>query len=170
MTSSIRVLLAVSLLSTVACRKHVDTAPIVESMPVVAPKVAPPAAVADNSDSNSNLQLEMVFFATDSSTLTSAAKSSLAQSARSLSGSAAVRVEIQGHADERGTTEYNLALGERRASAVRAYLSSQGVAANRMTIVSYGEERPMVSGDNEGAWAKNRRAELVPKQDRVASR
>jgi peptidoglycan-associated lipoprotein len=68
---------------------------------------------------------------------------------------------IQGHTDERGTREYNLALGERRAAAVRDYLQSLGVSASQLSIVSYGEERPVDPRSTEAAWAQNRRAELV---------
>ena len=69
-----------------------------------------------------------------------------------------VRLRVAGHADERGTREYNLALGERRATVVRSYLAASGVAGERLDTVSYGKERPAVVGSNEAAWAKNRRA------------
>ena len=69
-----------------------------------------------------------------------------------------VQIRIAGHADERGTREYNLALGDRRAASVRAYLVSQGIAAQRLETVSYGKERPVVVGSDEASWAKNRRA------------
>ncbi len=70
---------------------------------------------------------------------------------------------IEGHCDERGTTEYNLALGERRASAVKQYLEDLGIGAFRMTTLSYGEERPLDPGQNEAAYSKNRRAQFVLK-------
>jgi len=70
------------------------------------------------------------------------------------------RVRIEGHADERGTREYNLALGERRANAVRAYLMAQGASSSQMEVISYGEERPATDGHNERAWGMNRRVEL----------
>jgi peptidoglycan-associated lipoprotein len=72
-----------------------------------------------------------------------------------------VNVVVQGYCDERGTREYNLALGERRANAVKQYLISKGVAANRISVISYGKERPAVLGNNEAAWAQNRRAVTV---------
>jgi peptidoglycan-associated lipoprotein len=72
-----------------------------------------------------------------------------------------LRVRLEGHADERGTREYNLALGERRANAIRAYLVAQGVAASRIEVISYGEEKPASPGHNESAWAMNRRVEIV---------
>ena len=72
-----------------------------------------------------------------------------------------MRVTIEGHADERGTREYNLALGDRRANAARDYLESRGVAPARMQVISWGKERPAVPGSNEDAWAQNRRAVTV---------
>ena len=72
-----------------------------------------------------------------------------------------VNVIVQGYCDERGTREYNLALGERRANAVKQYLVAHGIAADRISVVSYGKERPAVLGDNEAAWAQNRRAVTV---------
>ena len=74
-----------------------------------------------------------------------------------------VDVIVQGYCDERGTREYNLALGERRANAVKQYLISQGISANRISTISYGKERPAVLGSNEAAWAQNRRAITVVK-------
>ena len=72
-----------------------------------------------------------------------------------------VRVTIEGHADERGTREYNLALGDRRANAAKNYLEARGIAASRMTVMSWGKERPVALGSDEGAWAQNRRAVTV---------
>jgi peptidoglycan-associated lipoprotein len=72
-----------------------------------------------------------------------------------------VKVQIEGHCDERGTVEYNLALGERRANATKKYLISLGISADRISTISYGKERPLDSGHNEEAWAKNRRAHIV---------
>ena len=72
-----------------------------------------------------------------------------------------VKIQIEGHCDERGTTEYNLALGERRANSTKRYLLSLGIPADRISTISYGEERPLVPGHNEEAWAKNRRAQFV---------
>ena len=71
-------------------------------------------------------------------------------------------IQIEGHCDSRGSVEYNLALGERRAKAVKAYMGSLGIDSKRMTIISYGEEKPIATGDSEDAYAKNRRANFVP--------
>ena len=90
-----------------------------------------------------------------------AGHSELNKHASALAGDRYLRVRVEGHADERGTREYNLALGERRADAVRAYLVSQGASNSQIEVISYGEEKPIVSGKNESSWAKNRRVELV---------
>jgi peptidoglycan-associated lipoprotein len=102
---------------------------------------------------------ETVFFAFDVSALASSARSEL-DGKMSCFQSVGGSIRIEGHADERGTAEYNIALGQRRADAVKNHLKSGGVSSSRMTTTSYGEERPASSGHNEGAWAKNRRAEL----------
>ena len=81
--------------------------------------------------------------------------------ARVLSNDRYMRVRLEGHADERGTREYNLALGERRANAVRAYLVAQGASRSQIEVVSYGEEKPQNSGHTESSWAQNRRVEIV---------
>lgn len=83
--------------------------------------------------------------------------------ARYMAENSSARVRIEGHADERGTREYNLALGERRANAIRAYLTSQGASNYQAEVISYGEERPAVRGHDEAAWSMNRRVELVYK-------
>ena len=78
-----------------------------------------------------------------------------------LNQNSSVRSQIEGHCDERGTNEYNLALGERRANAAKQYLTTAGVSAGRLSTISYGEERPLDPGRNEAAWARNRRAHFV---------
>jgi len=103
---------------------------------------------------------DTVFFAFDSFSLDSQAQGTLDRQAALLLKSS-VGVTIEGHTDERGTREYNLALGERRATAVKDYLVAYGVNAGRIRTISYGEERPAVVGSNEAAWAKNRRAVTV---------
>ena len=90
-----------------------------------------------------------------------AAHIELNKHASALADDRYLRVRVEGHADERGTREYNLALGERRADAVRAYLVSQGASNSQIEVISYGEEKPIVSGKNERSWSKNRRVELV---------
>ncbi|WP_199554332.1 peptidoglycan-associated lipoprotein Pal [Sandaracinobacteroides hominis] len=104
---------------------------------------------------------DTVLFALDSYGLDEPARQILGAQAGWLAQNSNVRVTIEGHADERGTREYNLALGERRANAAKNFLAAQGVDADRMSIISYGKERPAVDGSNEEAWAKNRRAVTV---------
>ena len=104
---------------------------------------------------------DRVFFALDSYTLDSEARRVLDGQAEWLQRNTGVRVTIEGHADERGTREYNLALGDRRANAARDYLQSRGVASTRMQTISWGKERPAVEGSNESAWSQNRRAVTV---------
>jgi peptidoglycan-associated lipoprotein len=104
---------------------------------------------------------DRVFFDYDSSVVRPDGQDTLREQAGWLKEHAGTHVTIEGHCDERGTREYNLALGERRANAVKNYLVSQGVVSNRISVVSYGKERPAVVGDNEDAWAKNRRGVTV---------
>lgn len=104
---------------------------------------------------------DRVFFDTDRSDLSSEARETVARQAEWLRRYPNTRIVIEGHADERGTREYNLALGERRAVAVRNYMVALGIPASRVTTTSYGKERPAVIGSNEAAYAQNRRAVTV---------
>ncbi len=104
---------------------------------------------------------DRVFFAFDSSAISLDAAEVLNTQVKWLKKHEEVKVVVQGYCDERGTREYNLALGERRANAVKQYLVSKGIAADRISIISYGKERPAVLGSNEAAWAQNRRAVTV---------
>ncbi len=105
--------------------------------------------------------LQDVFFDTNRHELTDEARAALAANAAWLKQHPGVRILVEGHCDERNTREYNLALGERRANAVRDYLGSLGVAGDRIRTVSFGEERPFAQGHDESAWRLNRRAHLV---------
>ena len=104
---------------------------------------------------------DRIYFDTDSYTVDDEDRSVLNAQAGWLQRHNNVRVTIEGHADERGTREYNLALGDRRANAAKNYLASQGIDVSRMAIISYGKERPAALGSDEAAWAKNRRAVTV---------
>lgn len=104
---------------------------------------------------------DRVFFALDSSVLSSEAQATLARQADWLKANSSVNVVVEGHCDERGTREYNLALGERRATAAKSYLVSTGVTTARVSTISYGKERPAVAGSDEAAWSQNRRAVTV---------
>lgn len=104
------------------------------------------------------LNLENIYFDFDKYDLREDARATLAADAKQLEGKADARVLIEGHCDERGTVEYNLALGEKRAKAAMDYLVNYGIAAARLSSVSYGEERPADPGHDEAAWSRNRRA------------
>ena len=116
-----------------------------------------PATPGSQRDFTQNVG-DIVYFSTDSTDLTPEAQQTLANQARWLQQYAQYTLTIEGHADERGTREYNIALGNRRAVAVRDQLQSLGVAGTRLSTISYGKERPAVVGSNEAAWSQNRRA------------
>ena len=136
--------------------------------PVREPVAVPPEPVRDDAissasldDLNKNSPLKPVYFELDSSDLSSSNQKALDDNAALLKRYSSWAVTVEGHCDERGTAEYNLALGERRAIAARAYLVSLGIAADRLRTVSYGKEFPFDPGHDESAFAKNRRAHFV---------
>ena len=104
---------------------------------------------------------DRVFFATNKSTLTTASRDTLRKQAAWMRKKSKVSVTVEGHADERGTREYNLALGERRANAVKDYLMTYGISGSRISVISYGKERPVNSGSSPLAWSQNRRSVTV---------
>ena len=104
---------------------------------------------------------DRVFFATNETILTTASRDTLRKQAAWLRKNSSVNVVLEGHADERGTREYNLALGERRANAAKDYLMTYGISSDRISVLSYGKERPVDSGSNPLAWSKNRRSVTV---------
>ena len=104
---------------------------------------------------------DTVYFGTDEYALDDASRATLAAQARWMLANPSVRASIEGHADERGTREYNLALGERRANSAKAFLVANGVPETRLTVISWGKERPVAMGSDESAWAQNRRAVTV---------
>ena len=104
---------------------------------------------------------DRVFFATNESILTTASRETLRAQAAWLRENSNITIVLEGHADERGTREYNLALGERRANAAKDYLMTYGISSDRITVISYGKERPVDSGSNPLAWSKNRRSVTV---------
>ena len=104
---------------------------------------------------------DRVFFATNESILTTASRETLRKQAEYLRKNSSMNIVLEGHADERGTREYNLALGERRANAAKDYLMTYGISASRISVISYGKERPVDSGSNTLAWSKNRRSVTV---------
>jgi peptidoglycan-associated lipoprotein len=104
---------------------------------------------------------DRIYFDTDQSDIDGADRTTLDSQAAWLRANSTVRVTIEGHADERGTRDYNLALGDRRANAAKNYLAAQGVDPSRMSVISWGKERPEALGSDESAWAQNRRAVTV---------
>jgi peptidoglycan-associated lipoprotein len=178
--------LAMSLSAAIACGKK--TAPVARPMPpptsvattnppsrppappepVAEPTIVPPEPVRDDAissasldDLNKNSPLKAVFYELDSSDLSAAAQQALDENAALMKRYPSWTVTIEGHCDERGTAEYNLALGERRAITARAYLVSLGIPADRLRTVSYGKEFPFEPGHDEAAFSKNRRAHFV---------
>jgi peptidoglycan-associated lipoprotein len=133
-----------------------------ESVPLPQPRLSEDA-LANRSldDLNRNSPLKPIFFPVDSADLDESGRAVATANADVLKKYSTWAITIEGHCDERGTAEYNLALGERRAGAVRAYLASLGISADRMKTVSYGKEYPFDMGHSEEAWAKNRRGHLV---------
>ncbi len=114
------------------------------------------------SDSGSINGLFTINFDYDQATLSAETKKKLSDNAKWIKSQAGVQVQIEGHCDERGSVEYNLALGERRAKAAKAYLVSLGIEAKRLSVISYGKEKPLDRGDSEAALARNRRANFLP--------
>src|SRR6188508_3315584 len=145
------------------------TTPAPPPPPPPAPREAPPAPLTEDEifarksleALNAEKPLTDAFFALDSAQIGDDAKPGLQKNADWLKRWPSTKVMVEGHADSRGTAEYNLALGEKRANAVRAYLVNLGVAESRLTIVSKGKEAPVCSDANEGCWQQNRRGHFV---------
>jgi peptidoglycan-associated lipoprotein len=186
--ASTAALLLVTALIVAAAACHKKTAPIVRPVPpppagsggtpatrlpappepVAEPSTVPPEPVNDDAirsasldDINRNSPLQPLFFELDSSEVDAQGQTALNANAALLKKYPSWTITIEGHCDERGTAEYNLALGERRALAARAYLVSLGISADRLRTVSYGKEFPFDPGKDESAFAKNRRAHFV---------
>ena len=161
-------LLLVSATGLAACSKKVpETLP---PTPVETPRPTPTAPQVQPTGPQAGSQAHFaaavgssttIYFETDRYNVDSQDAAALQAQAQYFARFPQVTFTIEGHADERGTREYNLALGERRASAAKAYLVSLGVDANRISVLSYGKERPLALASNEAAWAQNRRAASV---------
>ena len=166
-----KLIVAVSLIAIAGCAKkapeQLPPPPVDTTTPADTGTMPPPSTVETGPVPGSqahflqNVSADRVLFATDSSDLDDQSRSILDSQAQWLAQYPNVRVTIEGHCDERGTREYNLALGERRANSAKTYLVSAGVPATRITTISYGKERPEALGSDEGAWAQNRRAVTV---------
>ena len=146
--------------------------PLEEVRPPVPPPPPPVARVVPEDDERARreqafrdalaaFERELVHFDFDRSEIKEQFKDVLQRKAEFLKAYPNVRVQIEGHCDERGTVQYNLALGDRRAASAKAFLTALGIDVNRLSTISYGEERPLDSGHNEEAWTKNRRARFV---------
>jgi peptidoglycan-associated lipoprotein len=163
------VLVLVALVGVTAgcAKKAAETPPTPTEAPAQTPTPPPPPPPQQDTPptpippSVSSSDFQPAFFDLDSYTLRDDARSALDGNAKVLRDNASVNITIEGHCDERGTVEYNQALGERRANAARDYLTSAGIDAGRMQVISYGKERPFDPGHDESAWAKNRRAHFV---------
>ena len=145
-----------------SARPPAPPTPVSEPRPVPPePITEDPISTRDIGDINKNSPFQPVFFALDSSDVDTVAQQALNGNAEILKKYPTWVITIEGHTDERGTAEYNLALGERRSIAARTYLVSLGISADRLRAVSYGKEFPFDPGHDEAAWAKNRRAQFV---------
>ena len=144
--------------------KAPEPPPAVQPAPAVKAPEPPPAvqpAPAPEVKPTPVVQVEDVFFDFDRAELRPDARQTLNANLQILKSNPQIRITVEGHCDERGTNEYNLALGERRAKAVRDYLVAAGIDATRISIISYGEERPFILGHDETAWRWNRRGHFV---------
>ena len=150
-------LIAFALVLGCACRNNT----VITDVPDVVVTDGPTVVATPEHVKQVVANFERVYFDTDSDALNDDSKAALTDNAAILQAHPDVKVQIQGHTDERGTTDYNMALGDRRASTVSDYLVESGVGSSRLTVVSYGEEMPAESGGTERAWSKNRRAEFV---------
>lgn len=166
--TNLMIVASIALLASASgcARKSTQTAPAAATPPPASASgdghSSAPASGADASAEPAKAaDMTPVFFGYDSHSLDAPARATLDGNARLLRERASLRVVIEGHCDERGTAEYNMALGELRAQAARAYLIAAGVPAARIELISYGKERPFDEGQNEAAWAKNRRAQFV---------
>jgi len=160
---------AIACALVVGC-KGKQTKSDVESTPITTPAAdtavesTPMSFDTAGSDSGKIAGLQTVHFEYDKSSITAENKKVLQGNAEWIKKNAGYKVQIEGHCDNRGTIEYNLALGERRANAVKAYLVSLGIPAARLSVISYGKEKPLDTAETEAAYVKNRRANFLPVQ------
>lgn len=164
--SLLLVLGAVALFATGCARKPPQAAPTPAptppvSTPTPAPTPTPTPPPAPAATPTESTKIEDVFFDYDSAVLGDEARAILDRNARLLRDRGSMSLSIEGHCDERGTVKYNLDLGEKRAASVKEYLVGAGVAASRLSTISYGKERPFAEGHDDASWAQNRRAHLV---------
>ena len=147
-------------------KKKKETPPVDEKKEAPAPKPTPPAVVPKAPEKEEegvprDLSFQTVYFDFDKSNIRSDQRNALRKNAQLLSKYQTVKVRLEGHCDERGTDEYNIALGQRRANMIESFLYDYGISRSRISTVSYGEMRPVDTGHNEAAWSKNRRCEII---------
>ncbi len=175
-TKTLPILLIAGALALSACARNKESlpppppqaAPALPPAPIDQPGTVPPqepvqttTLPGSQADFVRAAGSDTVLFAFDSYSIDETARQILGAQASWLGQYSNVRVTVEGHTDERGTREYNLALGERRANAAKNFLAAQGVDASRISVISYGKERPAADGSNEDAWAQNRRAVTI---------
>jgi peptidoglycan-associated lipoprotein len=169
-SATLRMVLGLALalaLAATGCSKKAAEEPPATTPPPAEPPVEQPQTPPETpttppeTPAETAISWQDAFFDYDKSDLRDDARAALDADGKLLRDNANARVTIEGHCDERGTPEYNLALGERRAAAARDYLVAAGIDAGRVEIISYGEERPFATGSDESAWAQNRRAHFV---------
>jgi len=169
---SLVMVLAVALFTASCAKKAVQTQPVSTAEPEVQAAPDKSAGEADEAGRLIEEQLradaaetafvtENVHFAFDSSALSNEARRIIKGKADYLRANPEIKVTVEGHCDDRGTDAYNIALGERRAESVKIFLVDLGIGSHRLNTVSYGKERPIVAGNNEDSWARNRRAQFV---------
>ena len=164
-------LMALGVLALIGCAKKPVPAPPEPPPPKMAEPVAPPPQEPPKVDEEAlrrqRIQARIaevfkpVYFGYDQSTLSAEGQSTLQEIGKLMKEVPEITARIEGHADEKGSNDYNLALGERRARTVNDYLTSFGIGGTRLSSISYGEEKPAMDGHDEGAYAKNRRAEFT---------
>lgn len=163
-------MIATAVIALSACAKkapeELPPAPVETARPVETLAPATPAGPVKGSQEDflASVAADKIYFDTDKYDIDAQDQDVLRSQAQWLAANAGVKVTVEGHADERGTRDYNLALGERRANAAKSYLASLGVDPARITTISYGKERPAALGSDEAAWAQNRRAVTVTVQ------
>ncbi len=161
---AIAVTLASALALSACAKKAPEELPPPPQTSTPAPTPSQPSGPVPGTQAHFTQQMQgrdTIYFDTDKFDIDAEDQAALRQQAQYLQQYPNVRATVEGHADERGTREYNIALGERRANAAKNYLVSLGVPADRITTVSYGKERPIALGSNEQAWARNRRAVTI---------
>ena len=167
---ALRLALIPLIVVAVGCAKKQKSDTAIEATPSIQTEATPsiestPMSFdAAGSDSGKIDGLSTVFFDYDKATISASAKKALQGNADWLKKNAGVKIQIEGHCDSRGSIEYNLALGERRANAVKSYMSSLGIAGSRMSTISYGKEKPLIAAESDEAYSKNRRANFLPLQ------